>query len=165
MQEKGYKVVGSFSDVHLLRKLEPQLTVFELEHVLEGRAFTRWYLKNKKVVNMLAMAVPAFTMTMFGIEPFSFLQLAGHAVTAFAPEGGVVATAAQGYSFWAGHGAILLHMLIVGFVTLVVTTFLKFTGRGDLAPLVVFVGGGIILYEVLGLFKAIYSGIATFFQM
>nr|WP_245204226.1 SpoIIIAC/SpoIIIAD family protein [Ammoniphilus resinae] len=56
-------------------------------------------------------------------------------------------------------------MLIVGFLTLLVTTFLKFTGRGDLAPLVVFVGGGIILYEVIGLFNAIYKAIATFLQV
>jgi hypothetical protein len=165
----GYTVVGRFSDVGALRKLEPQLSIYELEHVLQGRRFTRWYLNNKKAVNALALAVPMFTMALFGIEPFSFLQLAAVAVPAFLPTdgaGGAIATAAGGgYSFWAGNGAILLHFLVVGFVTLIITTFLKFTGRGDLAPLVMFVGGAIILYEVLGLFKAIYTGIATFFQM
>lgn len=160
----SYKVIGSFTQVNMLRKLEPQLTIFEVEHVLAGREFTRWYLNNKKVMNMIALAVPAFTMTMFGFEPITFLNLAAAVVPALA-DPNVVTAAAQGYSFWSGHGAILLHMLIVGFVTLVVTTFLKFTGRGDLAPLVVFVGGGVILYEVLGLFKAIYTGIATFFQL
>jgi hypothetical protein len=68
-------------------------------------------------------------------------------------------------SFFHGHGVILLHMLTVGFVTLVVTTFLKFTGRGEIVPLVVFVSGGVVLYEVLQLFKDIYREVATFLNM
>jgi hypothetical protein len=160
---KEYKVIGNLSSVAMLRKLEPDLSLVEIEQVLEGRTFARWYCKNKKVVNMLALSVPAFTLAMFGITPGmlpALFMAKGVAVTAYA-----AGAAAQGYSFWAGHGAILLHMLVVGFVTLVVTTFLKFTGRGDLAPLVVFVGGGVILYEVLGLFKAIYQAVATFFRL
>ena len=52
-------------------------------------------------------------------------------------------------------------MLVVGFFTLVVSSFLKFTGRGDVIPLVAFVGGGIILYEVIGLFNDIYAACKT----
>jgi hypothetical protein len=56
-------------------------------------------------------------------------------------------------------------MLIIGFVTLVVSTFLKFTGRGDLIPLVMFVGGAVILKECLGLFHSIYRDVSTFLNL
>lgn len=148
------KTVGRFRDIIALQRVAPELNWYEYEAILEGRSFSRWYAKNKKAVNAVAMAVPAFTMTLFGVSPmFLFGTLLPH-----------IAIPASG-SFFSGHGVILLHMLIVGFLTLVVTTFLKFTGRGDLAPLVMFVGGGVILYETLGLFQAIYNGVATFFNM
>lgn len=148
------KTVGRFRDIITLERLCPELNWYEYEQLIEGRSFTRWYVKNRKVVNRLALTAPAFAMTAFKVSPM-FL------VGTLLPQ---IAIPVAG-SFFAGHGVILLHMLIIGFLTLVVTTFLKFTGRGDLAPLVMFVGGGVILYEVLGLFKAIYNGVATFFNM
>lgn len=148
------RTVGRFRDILALERVAPELNWYEYEQILEGRSFTRWYAKNKKAVHAIAMAVPAFTMTMFGVSP---MFLFGSLLPPLAIPAGA--------SFFNGHGVILLHMLIVGFLTLVVTTFLKFTGRGDLAPLVMFVGGGVILYETLGLFKAIYNGVATFFSM
>lgn len=161
-----YKVVGTFTDVKTLRGIEPDLSLGEVEFILQGRDFVRWYTNNKRVINLIAAAVPLFTLTMFGLDTHTFLGLASPAAPAYITDVTLAAAAkAGGYSFWAGNGAILLHMLIIGFVTLIVTTFLKFTGRGDIAPLAMFVGGGVILYEVLGLFKSIYVGIATFFQM
>lgn len=154
-------VIGTFSQVNALRKLEPSLGIGEIADLMEGRSFRRWYGKNKKVINKLAVAAPLVAMGLFGFTPGGFLTLASCVPVV----GGMVATASTGYSFWNGNGALLLHMLVVGFVTLVITTFLKFTGRGDLVPLVVFVGGAIILYEVLGLFKLIYTAVAGFFQM
>jgi hypothetical protein len=148
------KVVGRLRDIVALSKVAPELNWYEYEQILEGRSFSRWYAKNRKAVNALAFAAPAFAMTLFGVSPMFLIG------TVFPP----IAIPASG-AFFDGHGVILLHMLIVGFLTLVVTTFLKFTGRGDLAPLVMFVGGGVILYEVLDLFKAIYNGVATFFNM
>lgn len=62
-------------------------------------------------------------------------------------------------SFFGDKGAILLHMLTAGFFILVVSSFLKFTGRGDWIPLVAFVGGSIILYEIVGLFSDIYAAV------
>jgi len=163
----AYQVVGKLRDVLELRKLGSSvagagtLTLDDIDDILNGRSFTRWYKRNKKVVNTLALAAPAVAFTIFGVSPAMLSALL------FKSSAVAIPVAAQGaqYSFWAGHGKILLDMLIVGFVTLVVTTFLKFTGRGDLAPLVVFVGGGIILYEVIGLFSAIYKAVATFFQL
>lgn len=151
-----YKVVGSFSHLKVLRKLEPELNLYEYEQILEGRSFTRWYVKNRKVVNKLAIAAVPFAMALFHVSP---LFLCGVLLPNAA-----LPVAAVG-RFFDGYGVILLHMLIIGFLTLVVTTFLKFTGRGDLAPLVMFVGGGIILYECMGLFNAIYKGVQVFFNM
>lgn len=149
------KVVGKWSEVEMLRAVAPELSWYEYEQILNGRSFARWYAKNKKAVNAIAMATPAFAMTLFGVSPAFLFG------TLLPP----VAIPVAGGSFFSGHGVILLHMLIVGFLTLVVSSFLKFTGRGDLIPLVAFVGGGVILYEVLGLFKDIYHGIATFLKM
>lgn len=115
----------------------------ELKKFTEGRRFTKWLRKNEKRIYALA--------------------LAGFAV--FFPDPAFAQAVVQKGSFFDGHGVILLHMLIVGFLTLVVTTFLKFTGRGDLAPLVIFVGGGVILYETIELFQALYDGIVRFFNM
>jgi hypothetical protein len=148
------KTVGTFREIATLERMCPELNWFEYEQLIEGRSFTRWYVKNRKVINKLALATPAFAMTVFKVSPMFLLG------TLLPP----IAIPVAG-SFFAGHGVILLHMLIIGFLTLVVTTFLKFTGRGDLAPLVMFVGGGVILYETLGLFKAIYTSVATFFNM
>lgn len=87
----------------------------------------------------------------------------GVVMAAVASDAASQAAAASGaVGFFAGQGVILLHILIVGFLTLLVTTFLKFTGRGDLAPLVVFIGGGVILHETIGLFNSIYRDVATF---
>lgn len=108
------------------------------EDLVKKRSFTRWYRKNKRTVNTIAST----------------------AVFTFAPQ----VAFAQG-TFFSGHGVILLHMLIIGFLTLCVTTFLKFTGRGDLAPLVMFVGGAVILYECMELFNDIYKGVEAFFNM
>ena len=113
----------------------------QFKEFLNGRKFTRWLRKNEKNLAKLALL----------------------GVLAFFPDPVFAQGVATG--FFKGQGAILLHMLIVGFLTLVITTFLKFTGRGDLGPLVVFVGGGIILYETLGLFQLIYQGIVNFFNM
>lgn len=80
----------------------------------------------------------------------------------------VVAVAKNGQAvggFFDGYGRILLHMLVSGFLGMVVCAFLKFTGRGDVVPLVAFVCGGVILYEVMGLFQAIYARASVFLNM
>lgn len=151
-----YKVVGTIRELGTLRNLEPELNLFEYQQLLEGRSFSRWYAKNRKVINKLAFAAPVVAMSIFHVSPFF---LAGVLLPHVA-----MPVAAVG-KFFDGYGVILLHMLIIGFLTLVVTTFLKFTGRGDLAPLVMFVGGGVILYECMGLFNAIYTGVQVFFRM
>jgi hypothetical protein len=162
---QNYTVIGSWENIAMLRKFEPTLSLAEIELVLQGRTFTRWYRRNKKTVNALALVTPVFAMSMFGISPGILPALLfGKAVPAGMASVTAMAAAGSG-DFWSGHMGILLHMLVLGFVTLVITTFLKFTGRGDLAPLVVFVGGGAILYEVIGMFKDIYNAVAMFFQM
>lgn len=148
------KSLGTFSELNALRKVAPDCSWDEYEEMMNGRSFTRWYRKNKKVMDRLAFSTPAFLMTAFKVSPMFLLG------TVFPP----LAIPVAG-TFFSGHGVILLHMLIVGFLTLVVTTFLKFTGRGDLAPLVMFVGGGVILYECMQLFSDIYHGVETFFKM
>lgn len=149
-----YKVIGKWSQIQALRNVAPELSWYEYEQILEGRSFARWYARNRKAVNALALTVPAFTMSLFGVSPMFF-------VGTLLPQ---IAIPVAG-SFFSGHGVILLHMLIIGFLTMVVSTFLKFTGRGDLIPLVAFIGGGVILYETMQLFNDIYKGIATFFKM
>jgi hypothetical protein len=142
------EVVGTFSEVNMLRKAGLPL------ELIEGRRFTRWYRKHKKLVSALAGIAIFGTMKALKVSPFF---LCGVVLPQLAiPVAG---------TFFSGHGVILLHMLIVGFLTLVVTTFLKFTGRGDLAPLVMFVGGAVILYECMQLFHDIYKGVETFFNM
>lgn len=143
------------------------LNLRDIQTVAKTRRFTQWYLRNNKIVNVCAFFAPTAAFTLFNISP-EFL----HTLFSFSPSPEAVPAMAPpahngmpSKDFFSGHGVILLHMLVLGFVTLVITTFLKFTGRGDLAPLVVFVGGGVILYEVLGLFKALYQEIETFLQM
>ena len=105
------------------------------------------------MINAIALVVPGLTiMTINTLLPGSFLYTILNPPVLAVATGTVVQT-----SFFGGKGAILLHMLVVGFFTLVVSSFLKFTGRGDIIPLVAFVGGGIILYEVIGLFNDIYA--------
>lgn len=152
-----YTVIGKLSDVCLLRKWEPHLGLPEYEQILNGRSFARWYTKNRRMVNMLALSAPALALHLFGVSPAFLLPLLkGSAVPA--------STGAVG-SLFSGDGVILLHFLLIGFVTLIVTTFLKFTGRGDIAPLVVFVAGGVITLEVFQLFTHIYQGVKVFLSM
>lgn len=140
-----YKVIGPVSETATYSSF---LSAFkETDCILSTRTYLRWYEKNKKIISKLAGATSLVAYTLFR------------------PTLALAAGSTGGFGFFAGHGVILLHMLIVGFLTLIVTTFLKFTGRGDLAPLVVFVGGGVILYEVIQLFNAIYQAIATFLKM
>ncbi len=135
------KVLGTVNDF-----LDSGLSLEEYERLVtffEGRRFTRWLRKNEKKLHKIVLI----------------------GLIAFFPDPALAQAVVQQGSFFEGHGVILLHMLIIGFLTLVVTTFLKFTGRGDLAPLVMFIGGGVILYEVLELFQALYNGIVNFFNM
>ena len=152
--DKTY-VVGTLRDACTLRKMAPGVPLDRYEDVLQGRSFTRWYRRHRKVVPALAVTVPAFAMQLFGVSPSFLLGL-------LPP---IAIPAAAGATFFSGHGVILLHMLIIGFLTLVVTTFMKFTGRGDLVPLIAFVGGGVILYECMQLFNDIYKGVEAFFSM
>lgn len=142
------EVVGTFSEVNTLRKAGIPV------ELIESRKFTRWYRKHKKKVGALASVAVFGLMKFLNVSPFFLCGI-------LLPQ---LAIPVAG-TFFSGHGVILLHMLIVGFLTLVVTTFLKFTGRGDLAPLVMFVGGAVILYECMQLFHDIYKGVETFFNM
>lgn len=166
MEKKPFEVVGTFSEIREWKRLKPDITLDDITTVARSRKFFRWYMRNKKAVHMLALVTPTFAMTLFGISHdmlTSLLNLPSEAISAMAPATTEPKNEAQ--AFFQGHGAILLHILLVGFLTLVITTFLKFTGRGDLSPLVVFVGGGIVLYEVLQLFKDIYTEVETFLGM
>lgn len=135
-----YQVVGKFSDVATLCESYPS----DVSLNVIAKDFQVWRARHKKLVNKLIKLAPAVTYAMF--KP----------VFVFA------ATSGGAFGFFSGHGVILLHMLIYGFLTLLISTFLKFTGRGDLVPLVVFVGGAVILYEVIGLFNDIYKAVAGF---
>lgn len=136
----NYQVIGKLSDVATLSALHPSFVSSNV--ITHGLGV--WCEKNKKIVKKIVKAVPLVTFTLF--KP---------AVT-------FAAGTAGAFGFFDGHGVILLHMLIYGFLTLLISTFLKFTGRGDLVPLVVFVGGAVILYEVIGLFNDIYNAVKTF---
>lgn len=155
------EVIGKFSEVCAVRSFGPEMDLDQINSVLNGRTFKRWYKRNRKIVNTLALMAPGLALALFGVSPASPL------FSLFLPAAMPVMAAGQSVptSFFAGHGAILLHMLVAGFLTLVVTTFLKFTGRGDLIPLVVFVGGGVILYEVMGLYTDIYNAVKVMFTM
>ncbi len=145
MQVAGFYAVSEDKKVKLAKRLMIKNSeIFDVEAVMQSEKFLRWYKDNKRAVNYMALATPVFTMELFGFN---------------------TVLAASSYSLMDGHGVILLNMLILGFITLLVTTFLKFTGRGDIVPLVAFVSGGIILYQVMGLFNDIYSGIAGFLRM
>lgn len=150
------QTVGRFSEVNMIRAVAPEMSLLDYGDIVNGRTFRRWYRKHEKVVHILAGIAPIWAMKVFGISATFMFGLLP-AVT--------IPVVAGGGSFLLGDGVILLHMLIIGFLTLVVTTFLKFTGRGDLAPLVVFIGGGIILSETIGLFKHIYVAISSFLTM
>lgn len=163
MKRRDYTVICPLSEAFEMKKQIPLMKWRDIDTVAKSRKFIRWYLRNKKVVNTLAVLTPAFTLTLFDLSPAMSHTLLTHSSDAIPVMASEVHTPPP--SFFSGHGVILLHMLLLGFITLVVTTFLKFTGRGDLAPLVVFVGGGVILYEVIGLFKDIYQEVATFLNM
>lgn len=175
---------GTVDDIMECTKLFPKAEISDVNTILGSRRFIRWCMNNKKVIAALTIATPAFAFTMYKLVPGSFalevLNAGKRAVdtstvdlfsrtgsNVIAGDGAVstFAAAAAGGGFFAGKGVILLHMLVCGFFTLVVSSFLKFTGRGDLIPLVAFVGGAAILYEVIGLFTDIYSAIATMLNM
>lgn len=157
---KDFRVLGKLSDVVDIRKEYPEVSWKELEKVSQLRKFRRWCEQNKGFIHACALATPIMVTVLFQLAPsMTHTLVTSEAVPAFAT------TDTSPASIFSGHGVILLHMLVLGFVTLVVTTFLKFTGRGEIIPLVVFVGGGVILLEVLKLFKAIYHEVETFINM
>lgn len=142
------EVLGTLSEVSAFERAGVPM------ELIGSRKFTRWYNKHKKKIGLLASVAVFLTMKVLKVSPYF---MAGILLPQLAiPVAG---------AFFDGHGVILLHMLIIGFLTLVVSTFLKFTGRGDLIPLVAFVGGAIILYECMQLFSDIYKGVQTFFNM
>lgn len=172
------KKVGTFTEVNTLRKCVPDAELYDLEFILQGRRFERWYDKNKKIIGVLASVTPALVGVMTGLSALQLVTMTAsmvvphllHAPATHAFQvSDSVATMAQAsggaLGLFSGDGAILLHFLIIGFVTLIITTFLKFTGRGDLAPLVMFVAGGVMLVEVIQLFNHIYSAVKTFLTM
>lgn len=164
--------------VTVVARCRYNLNELDYEGTLRSRKFTRWYKRNKKTINTLVLTAPAFAFTLFHMDAqvFEYLRkdatmyvLAANEYYTPPPtnQGDLIPVngTGVGQSFFQTHGVILLHMLIMGFLTLVVTTFLKFTGRGDLIPLIAFVGGGAILYEVLGLFMDIYQAILKFLSL
>lgn len=156
---------GTYEEIQMVRSYFDNTSMQDIHALLGTRRFSRWYADNRKVIKKLAIVTPIFALALHGLTGELALTLfADPAMVAstLAPpaKGAVVQT-----SFFGGKGAILLHMLVAGFFTLVVSSFLKFTGRGDLIPLVAFVGGGIILYEVIGLFNDIYLAIKTMLSM
>lgn len=173
------KEISDMGEIQECVEALPKLKAGDITAVISCRRFVRWYDKNGKVISVLLGLAPAFGMIMHGFTAstaiVAFGTPAGSTVHAFPSavasialkEGakeGAKAVATEG-GFFSGHGKILLHMLIVGFVTLVVSSFLKFTGRGDLIPLIAFVGCSVILLEVLRLFGDIYTAIKTFINM
>lgn len=142
------EVIGTIRELNALKNAGIS---FE---TIGSRKFTRWYNRNKKKVATLASVAVFVTMKTLKVSPYFMCGV-------LLPQ---IAIPVAG-TFFSGHGVILLHMLIIGFLTLVVTTFLRFTGRGDLAPLVMFVGGAVILYECMQLFSDIYKGVQAFFNM
>jgi len=147
---KKIQTIGKLSKVMDYQRLFPKLSYGDIEVLLNGRSFVRWYKRNQKVIDRLAVVAPVIAYATISA------LLPGTALFTLLNPSVATATIVQ-QSFFGGKGAILLHMLVVGFFTLVVSTFMKFTGRGDMIPLVMFVGGAIILYEVIGLFNDIYS--------
>lgn len=179
------KSKGTIEDITECRNFFPDASMKDVEVIVGSRSFVRWCGRHKGAIAGLLVCVPTFAMKLFGLELGSFaLSLFTHkstvaygtshaATVAYGGTHGAVAAMAAPAAapttvptnFFGGKGAILLHMLIVGFLTLVVSSFLKFTGRGDLIPLVMFIGGAVILYEVIGLFTDIYTAIKTMFNM
>jgi len=144
------------SKVQVIGKLS-ELKYLHSELLPNNRKFIRWYKKHEKIVNTSVLLAPSLAIAAINV------LLPGTALfTIFNP---AFAVSTVPVNLLGEKGAILLHMMVIGFVTLVVSSFLKFTGRGDFIPLVMFVGGGIILYEVIGLFRDIYTGIATMLSM
>jgi hypothetical protein len=182
---------GKIEDVIECREAFPKASIGDIEAIVKCRSFVRWYTKNSKAINAIIIGLPAFSLALYGLDNSSFTlnMLTEPSTVAYAMEPTAIVAfgtpvdtpvlsglpsavaaaatpaAAPSASFFNGHGVILLHMLVVGFITMVVCSFLKFTGRGDLIPLVMFVGGAVILYEVIGLFNAIYGAIKTLLQM
>ena len=153
---KKVHVIGKLSEIYECKTNFPKLKYSDMNLLLNSRKFTHWYKSNQRVINFLALAAPSITINILNatIPSNTLFEMINPSMAV--STGTVVQT-----SFWGGKGAILLHMLVVGFFTLVVSSFLKFTGRGDFIPLVAFVGGGIILYEVIGLFNDIYGAVKT----
>lgn len=159
----SYARICTFSEAATLLSTSPSLSPTDIATVYSTRRFARFVSRYAKPLTLLARCAPIVALTFF--HPSFVHAAAAGAAVAVASSAGAPGAPGEGegaFGFFQGHGAILLHMLIVGFLTLLVTTFLKFTGRGDLAPLVVFVGGGVILYEVIQLFNDIYHAVKTF---
>lgn len=159
---KKVHVIGKLSEVIECQNTFPKFKYSDIDILLNSRKFIRWYKHNARVINACALATPIVALSALNaVAPgFTLYNIVNPPAVAVATGGTVVKA-----NFLGDKGAILLHMLIIGFVTLIVSSFLKFTGRGDFIPLVMFVTGGIILYEVIGLFRDIYTGIATMLNM
>jgi len=154
---------GVVDDIVTCKTVFPTASTEDISAIVNSRHFIRWFMNNKKITAAIMIGVPAFSFGLFKLHPGEFLQK----IVAYNKYGGdaIEVYAEGGGNFFSGQGAILLHMLIIGFITLVVCSFLKFTGRGDFIPLVSFVGGAIILKEVIGLFTTIYQSISTMLNM
>lgn len=153
----------------------PKASYGDLEVILKSKKFIEWYNKNGKKVMVIIAFLPYIAKALAGLPVFhQFLsvgpqavpcgtfQLAEAAVEAtekLEPSLPAAFTAPVKPGLLSDKGYILLHIMVLGFISLVISTFLKFTGRGDLIPLITFVGGCVVLYECIGLFWSIYESI------
>ena len=170
---------GIMKDIIECKAMFPENTIDGTSAIVGSRSFVRWFINNKKAISVLLVATPVFALASFGLTSSFGLNLLTQPIVPSFP-GSVnelmpaipntvacVATKAVSgnASFFSGNGVILLHIMIMGFFTLVVSSFLKFTGRGDMIPLVAFIGGMLILKEVIGLFNDVYGAIKTLINM
>lgn len=168
----GGSNAGSSIDFSECLERFPKATYEDIETILKGRRFIEWYSKNGRMISLLISLTPAVAYSLVKLPIFNgFLNTnvspvmsSAFQIVEAATEDNKVPlpkafTAEIKPGFMSGVGYIILHVMVIGFLSLVVGTFLKFTGRGDLVPILTFISGGVILYECCTLFYAIYEAI------
>ena len=154
-------------DLTIINELFPTISSDNLLALLKSRAFIHWFSKySSKLLLCIPLVAQQFPCLLAQNTAAQFFihDTPSQVVLAASEEIPLpkVFTDETSGGLLAGKGYIILQILVVGFLSLVVSTFLKFTGRGDLIPILTFISGSVILYECMGLFWSIYEGIKYF---
>lgn len=118
------------------------------EKGIVNRKFIRFITKHKKACMRAVFLVPSITSFSFPID------------IAWATE--TIQVNGTVREMFSGDAKVLLFILMISFVTLVLSVYLRFTGVGaGFIPLLTFTAGVLVLLEIIKIFNKIYEAVAA----